>query len=233
MEKQTPLSIWLKERAERLGPVVRVGAGARFVALDLRETNERLGQLRGAEPEHLASFIASEIGRQKADWALGGYGEDRAIYRKSALFGGGDDARTIHLGVDLWMPAGTEVLSPTEAVVHSFADNAAPGDYGPTILLRHDIEGRIFHTLYGHLSRQSLPGLRAGDEVDKGQALATLGDPHENGGWPAHLHFQVIEDLGGKRGDYPGVATRAEWARLSKNCPDPGPFLSSFTVVRS
>lgn len=221
------LSAWLEIRRGRFGPPVSFAAGARFARLDLSSNNERLGELRGADPAQLGGFIAAEIARQGAVYGVGGYGEDRAVYRMSALFGDGEGARTVHLGVDVWMPAGTEVLSPVEGVVHSYADNTAPGDYGPTIILRHDIEGRVFHTLYGHLSRCSLSALGVGDEVDKGRVIATLGDPGENGGWPAHLHFQIIEELGGRRGDYPGVATRDDWPKLSSNCPNPEPMLGA------
>ena len=43
----------------------------------------------------------------------------------------------------------------------------------------------------------------------------------ENGGWPPHLHFQIILDLLDLDADFPGVAfasQRAVWTSLS---PDP------------
>ena len=83
------------------------------------------------------------------------------------------ERRTIHLGVDLFAPPGTAVLAPLRASVHAFADNAAPLDYGPVIILQHETDERdAFFTLYGHLSRESLAGLNrrpgassAGDAV--------------------------------------------------------------------
>jgi hypothetical protein len=43
----------------------------------------------------------------------------------------------------------------------------------------------------------------------------------KNGDWPPHLHFQLIWDLGGKWGDYPGVAAERDLEFYKENCPDP------------
>ena len=76
----------------------------------------------------------------KAGVAFGGYNEVRKLYKRSELFAGGrdeDSHRNIHLGLDLWAPAGTSVMAVLEGRVHSFRNNAAFGDYGPTIILEH------------------------------------------------------------------------------------------------
>ena len=84
-----------------------------------------------------------------------------------------------------------------------------------------------FFTLYGHLSDASLEGLRVGQRVEAGAVLATTGKPHENGGWPPHLHFQVILDTLGHEGDIPGVVHPGEGAWWARICPDPAPFFSA------
>ena len=73
------------------------------------------------------------------------------------------------------MPAGTEVRCPLDGVVHSVADHAGLGDYGPTVILEHTVESVTFYTLYGHLSRVSLQGLTEGQTRHKGEVFATLG----------------------------------------------------------
>lgn len=161
--------------------------------------------------------------------AVGGYGEDRAIYT-SPVFTAAGEARTVHLGLDLFAPAGTEVFAPLDGRVHSFRDNANPLDYGPTIILEHAVStpvsgALVFYTLYGHLARESLDGLTAGQAIAAGQRLGWLGRPEVNGGWPPHLHVQVMLDLMGYEGDFPGVARRSESARWLEICPDPGPLL--------
>ena len=129
----------------------------------------------------------------------------------------------MHLGLDLFAPPGTPVLAPLDGVVHSIADNAHPLDYGPTVVLEHQAGpgGPPFYTLYGHLARGSSAALSAGDDVSAGTVIARIGAIDENGGWPPHLHFQVITDLLDMHGDFPGVADPAErrvWLSLA---PDP------------
>jgi peptidoglycan LD-endopeptidase LytH len=51
--------------------------------------------------------------------------------------------------------------------------------------------------------------------------IGHIGTPEENGDWPPHLHFQVIEDMECKMGDYPGVCSKKERDRYLQNCPDP------------
>ncbi len=155
----------------------------------------------------------------------GGYDEDRAIYAGEA-FTAGDEPRTVHLGVDIAAPAGTEVFAPLDGRVHSFQDNAAAFDYGPTIILEHSVAPDLtFYTLYGHLSRESLGGLSIGRPFAAGERIATLGTAEVNGNWPPHLHFQIILDIGDAGGDFPGVCCRSQrevWRRI---CPDPRPLL--------
>src|SRR5690606_22350572 len=130
----------------------------------------------------------------------------------------GSEPRTLHLGIDLFQPAGAPVFAPLDGTVHSFADNDLPLDYGPTVLLEHRPDGcPPFFTLYGHLSRASLDGLAEGRPVAKGERIGALGTPDENGGWAPHLHFQLVTDLLARRGDFPGVGTvseRAVWTSL-------------------
>ena len=187
-------------------------------------------------------LVDAALAAAGVDLGYGGYLEDRPFYT-STLFapGGTAPARTLHLGLDIWGPAGEPVRAPLPGRVHGFRQNDGPRDYGATIVLEHELEpggeegavgtsdrGRLrFWTLYGHLSAASLEGLREGRRVGAGAVLATTGKPHENGGWPPHLHFQVILDTLGYRGDFPGVATREERAWWSRLCPDPAIFFAA------
>ncbi|MEO0663001.1 MAG: aminotransferase class III-fold pyridoxal phosphate-dependent enzyme, partial [Planctomycetota bacterium] len=58
-----------------------------------------------------------------------------------------------------------------------------------------------------------------------GARIAELGDASVNGGWPPHLHFQVVRDLFGHVGDFPGVCGPSERAAWTANSPDPAPLL--------
>ncbi len=140
--------------------------------------------------------------------------------------------RTIHLGIDLFAPPGTPVYAPLAGSVHAFVDNSAPQDYGPILILEHKSEEHpTFYTLYGHLSRESLKGIKLGQRIKKGERLAAIGEseaknsPLETGVGRSHLHFQIITDLLALDTDFPGIARpsqRKVWLSL---CPDPNLIL--------
>jgi 4-aminobutyrate aminotransferase-like enzyme/Ser/Thr protein kinase RdoA (MazF antagonist) len=190
--------------------------------------------LLGADPESartgpLTERLFGEMARAGAAVGVGRYDEARGLY-VSLLFGSStratDERRTVHLGVDLFVEPGTRVRAPLPGVVHLLARNAAPQDYGPLVVLRHETpDGTPFYTLYGHLSEDTLPGLEVGRRVAAGEAIARVGSPPANGDWPPHLHLQLILDLLEKDADFPGVALpsqRAVWTGLS---PDPNLLL--------
>ena len=160
------------------------------------------------------------------DVGIGRYNEARLVYAADEFRMASGERRTIHIGIDLFVKAGTSITAPLDGVVHSFQDNNLPLDYGPTIILKHDPEdGPTFYTLYGHLSRDSLQNLAVGMPVKKGQEICRVGDIAVNGGWSPHLHFQIIGDLMGESGNFPGVAPaglREVWLSL---CPDPNLIL--------
>jgi len=156
---------------------------------------------------------------------IGRYAEDRVIYRRSQLFTEGE-ARSLHLGIDLWLRPGEIIFAPLDAVVHSYQNNAGFGDYGPTIILEHVLDGVNFYTLYGHLSMESLTDLNIGKTIKKGDKIATVGTYEVNGNWPAHVHFEIISDLLGKSGDFPGVAKPSERENYLELCLDPNLLLN-------
>ena len=169
-------------------------------SLDLPLRFPRPGRA-GADPSRAAQdafdrWIEDALAAVGATVGVGRYGEARMVYDAPgfrAEGNDGDEARTIHLGVDLFAPAGAPVRTPLPGTVASVADNAAPLDYGPTVILHHHTPcGTGFHTLYGHLDRATLEGLAPGGRVAAGQVIGRLGDRRINGGWPPHLHFQVI-----------------------------------------
>ena len=158
--------------------------------------------------------------------AYGGYLEERNLYRRSLHFKNETiEERNIHIGIDLWTQAGTAVVCPLDGWIHSFKNNDAVGDYGPTIILKHQLENSIFYTLYGHLSLESIQNLKIGTFFKKGEQLARLGDSSENGDYAPHLHFQIIKNIGNYMGDYPGVCSKSDLDFYKENCPNPNLLL--------
>lgn len=174
-----------------------------------------------------SNWIVEQLENNGAAYGMGGYNEHRTIYSRSTHFSGTDEPRRLHLGVDIWAPVGTPIYNFYDAKVHSFANNDNFGDYGATIILSYEIEGYKFNVLYGHLSLASLNNIAEDDFVAKGKMFATFGKPAENGHWPPHVHFQVINDMQHFKGDYPGVCKFSEREVYLANCPDPNLILKS------
>lgn len=198
----------------------------RLLRMDFSAANPDLTEERIADVDLLNRYITKQLDEAEARYGIGGYLEPRVLYRRSSLFAGAnaavqEEARSIHLGVDIWAAAGTPVYAPIGGTVHSFAFNGQSGDYGATIILAHRAGGEVLHTLYGHLSLKSIEHLQKGQVFQAGDLLAWLGDRKENGDWPPHLHFQLIRDMQEKEGDYPGVCKPSEKEWYAGNCPDP------------
>lgn len=202
-----------------------------LIPVDLSVSNPELDEQETSTLEGLNDFIFGQIKESNARGGFGGYGEKRAIYKKSSVFTDSDDWRSIHLGIDFWFPTGTAVCAPIPGRVHSFKNNSAPGDYGPTIILEHVLGNDKIFSLYGHLSAHSLENIKVGQMILRGEIFAHLGSPEENVDWPPHLHFQLIRDLEGKEGDYPGVCFENEREKYLKNCPDPIVFFGGFSTL--
>jgi peptidoglycan LD-endopeptidase LytH len=222
-----PLISMLRDHAA-IGPVLPVDLNAATVCrLDLTARNPALAEADLRDTAAFDALVQRLLQQQGATIGVGGYQEDRVIYRRSGHFDAAAGNRCIHLGIDVWLPAFTPVLAPLPARVHSFQDNDNFGDYGPTIILEHELQGHPFYTLYGHLSRASLAGLAPGQALAPGEAFAQVGPYPENGDWPPHLHFQLMTDLQGKCGDFPGVCSRPEQEAYARICLDPNLILKS------
>jgi murein DD-endopeptidase MepM/ murein hydrolase activator NlpD len=204
----------------------------KLILLDLSAKNQALTRYPDivGDTVRFSAYVESLV--KDAAAGVGGYGEDRIVYRRSSHFTAGAEPRSIHLGVDIWMPSGTPVFAPLAGRVHSFRDNEGFGDYGPTIILEHELEGTTFYTLYGHLSRKSLAGLQEGQPIAGGEQIGEIGPYPENGDWPPHLHLQVIADLLGMKGDFPGVASPSQRDYYLQLCPDPNLVLQ-FDVLKA
>lgn len=209
-------------------PVVNFPLTAPLVAhLDLSLENPSIANADIQDNSALTAIIDQLITRDGAQYGIGGYDEKRGWYARGEQFSQGEEVRSIHLGIDIWAPAETPIFSPFDAVVHSAQDNALYGDYGPTVILEHTLEGATFYTLFGHLSRESLQGKISGTRITKGEHIGAIGAPPINGDWPPHLHLQIITDMFDKIGDYPGVAAESQRDRFLTLCPNPNYILRS------
>lgn len=225
-------------------PVVEFNpARHKLLNFDFTSANKELTDDMIVYTKHFSWHVEQKLKEGNYKYGIGGYGEDRILYKRSNHFAAGSKVsplegdlegsgiRSIHLGIDIWAAAGTKVYAPLGGVVHSFAFNNNFGDYGATIVLQHQLDGITFHTLYGHVSLRDLASLVEGKYISRGELLAHFGEPSENGDWPPHLHFQIIEDMHEMKGDYPGVCSNKDRSKYLSNCPDPDLILNMLQYV--
>lgn len=203
---------------------------SQYTSINLSETNPELFTFNVTNAQDWENYIQSYLEKNNAQVAFGGYAEKRNIYKRSTHFNQAnkDLERNIHLGLDLWLEAGSKVYSPLDGQIHSFANNTNYGDYGPTIILEHNIKDVPFYILYGHLSLNSIERLTRGQKVKSGEQIGTLGSREVNGDYAPHLHFQIIRDIGNYQGDYPGVSNKNDLIDYLNNCPDPNLILKLY-----
>ncbi|WP_055445261.1 peptidoglycan DD-metalloendopeptidase family protein [Lacinutrix himadriensis] len=198
-----------------------------YTPIDLSENNSDLNTFNVSSSQAWQTYVEQYLKKHNKKVAFGGYAEKRNIYKRSTYFKPQniEEERNIHLGMDLWIAAGTKIYTPLDATVHSFKNNTNFGDYGPTIILKHQINEQVFYTLYGHLSLVSINNLKVGQPFQAGACIATLGDASVNGDYAPHLHFQIIRNMEDYLGDYPGVCSKKNLDNFIINCPDPNTLL--------
>jgi 4-aminobutyrate aminotransferase-like enzyme/Ser/Thr protein kinase RdoA (MazF antagonist)/murein DD-endopeptidase MepM/ murein hydrolase activator NlpD len=216
---------WLVENAGEVAPITGHDLKSTAVlGLDMSVGSPLIsGNPADNMVEPFSRRVFAAMNRVGAAIGVGGYNEARLIYAADAYAGGPVTAerRTVHLGIDVTMPAGSPLFAPLDGVVHGFEDATARLDYGPVIVLRHDIPGdepASFYTLYGHLDRGSLEGLQIGKPVKAGQPIGAIGAPPANGDWWPHAHVQIITDMLDVPCNFNGVAPasqRSTWLSIS------------------
>ena len=140
---------------------------------------------------------------------------------------GEEEKRRYHAAEDYHLPAGSPVYAFAEGEI-SFSGRM--DGYGWLIIIDHPWAN--LYSLYGHLS-PSRWYLESGTAVKKGDLIAYLGDPDENGGSAknplvTHLHFGI---RAGQRTDYSGQGEWRWMAGWMKPCPSDVGWLKPSQVI--
>ncbi|MBT4890567.1 MAG: aminotransferase class III-fold pyridoxal phosphate-dependent enzyme, partial [Rhodospirillales bacterium] len=220
---------WLEENVDQFAQIspVDLRKDPKWI-IDLDPTGDVVQQLGDMNDVADWTDKLNKLTKQAgAEVGIGRYREDRSVYTSDNFkTDNPDERRTVHLGIDIFMPAGTQIFAPLDGKVAAFHDNASDLDYGPIIILEHSTDdGTPFWTKYGHLNRVSLVGLSIDKEIKKGEAFARMGPFPENGNWPPHVHFQILTHMMDMGCDIHGVASISSldiWESIS---PDPNLIL--------
>ena len=193
--------------------------------IDLSVSSTWIGHQQEFNHLDLFQFKINQLQKEIPNKIIaGGYLEPRAIYTSTAydkIGNSGRESRSIHLGVDFWLPAYTPVHAILDGEVVMAVNDAGDKEYGGLVVLKHKTNDLEFFTLYGHNTVESATKHKVGDVILKGEKIAELGDYPENGNWAPHLHFQIMLSLFDYKIDFPGVAYLNQIDIWKSVCPNP------------
>ncbi len=215
---------WASDHTVLLSTLFPSIAKEKIHPLDLSVSESWIGDREEAADLELFQFKINHLQREVPEKIIaGGYMEPRALYGTEAydrMGNNGKESRSVHLGIDLWVPPGTPVHAIFDGEVVTAVNDAGNKEYGGLIILKHG-DAVNFYTLHGHLSPDSVLKHKPGDRIQRGQKLGLIANYPENGNWAPHLHIQVMLSLLGYVDDFPGVAYPRETDLMRSICPDP------------
>ena len=220
---------WTKSHTFKLSELFPTTNKADIHLLDLSVSSKWIGHQQEFNDLDLFEFKTKKLQKEYPNRIIaGGYLEPRPLYTSSEyekIGNKGRESRSIHLGIDFWLPEQTPVHALFDGEVVIAINDAGDKEYGGLVVLKHSIEGLEFYTLYGHLTVASATNHQLGDLIKKGDKIADLGNYPENGNWAPHLHFQIMLSLLNYKTDFPGVAYCAQTNVWKSICPDPNLLL--------
>lgn len=218
-------SVWASQQSFSLDQLFPTIKSNEVHHLDLSVSSTWIGHQMDFNDLNYFQFKINRLQEQFPTKILaGGYLEPRPIYTSNAydkIGNKGRESRTIHLGIDFWLPAMTPVHALFEGEVVAAVNDAGDKEYGGLVILKHKVDLLEFYTLYGHLTVSSALKNKIGDHIKAGAVIGELGSYPENGNWAAHLHFQLMLSMLNYKIDYPGVAYFNQVEVWKSICPDP------------
>ncbi|WP_457581224.1 aminotransferase class III-fold pyridoxal phosphate-dependent enzyme [Ensifer canadensis] len=193
------VTAWIGENRKALAPLLERPAATYPAALVPYGDPDHPMTVKssGEQPDEAQAIWEDYCRDNGVDLGIGPWGEARTVYAGDMFVSRliENTRRTCHLGLDLFMAAGTKVFTPIAATVVSVEIEKDPLGYGCLIALRHEPEGcPPFVSLWGHLAHEAMARIKAGDRLEAGALVGEMGAPKENGGWAPHLHLQLSID---------------------------------------
>ena len=162
--------------------------GAPYI-FDFSSNNPKTLEYTLFDFEQFNTMIFDELEASKHQWGIGKYLEERKTLLR-AYPNIIEEKRYYHLGLDIITPFNTPMFSPLDAEVYKTGKETTVGNYGGYIILKHDINGVVFYSFYGHLKTPHL--VSTGEKIKAGQEFAHIGEESDSGGWFCHVHLQIL-----------------------------------------
>lgn len=216
---------WVKDKTFKLSELFPTVNSNEIHHLDLSVASAFVGHQKEFNNLDVFQFKIEQLQKEVPNKILaGGYLEPRNLYTSTeydTLGNYGKQSRTIHLGIDFWLPDNTPVHALFDGEVVIVENDQGDKEYGGLIVLKHQQKNWYFYTLYGHNTAASVLRHKIGETIKKGKQVAVLANYPENGNWAPHLHFQVMLSLLDYKTDFPGVAYFNQIDVWKSLCPNP------------
>ena len=224
-ENQEKFENWAKENTFSLTELFPTIKRNKIYHLDLSVSSSWIGHLKEFNDLAFFQFKIEQLQKEVPNKILaGGYLEPRSLYTSTeydTVGNYGKQSRTIHLGIDFWLPENTPVQALFDGEIVIAVNDSGDKEYGGLVVLKHQQKEFEFYTLYGHNTPKSVLKHKVGDTIKKGDQIALLANYPENGNWAPHLHFQIMLSLLGYKKDFPGVAYFRQIDVWKSICPNP------------
>ena len=156
---------------------------------DFSSKSKNIEKYMAKEFEVFQKNIFDELKLNNAEWGIGRYLEERKkILSMFPQFL--QEERFYHLGLDIVVPAEFNLFAPIDAEVYKTGMDKGFRNYGGYVVLKHEVEGTIFYSFYGHLKTEFL--VKEGDKIKQGNKFAQIGEREDSGEWFTHTHLQTL-----------------------------------------
>jgi murein DD-endopeptidase MepM/ murein hydrolase activator NlpD len=166
-----------KDQSKELVLLTQEAARIKEKEMNKREESDIAeAQMRSSKNKNIASAVTN-VSLHKSDFIRPTQG-----YLSSG-FGNRSFDNGFHPGIDIANSEGTPVRAAADGVVFRAYQSSS---YGNTVMISHQIGGKLYTTVYAHLSNYQVA---TGQRVVQGQVIGGMGNTGESFG--SHLHFEL------------------------------------------
>ncbi len=213
-----PLTL-LSEQSPDIFPLFGKKLQGNPYMFDFSSDNPKTLKMDTNDFDAFQSIIFDELARSGASWGIGRYLEERKNILKNfpQMI---REGRIYHLGLDIIVPKGYVLFAPLSATVYRVGKEEELGSYGGYVVLKHEVQGDIFYSLYGHLDSNHI--VQEGQILDTGESFAHVGERSDSGGWFTHTHLQIITKKAADAGRmFQGYIAASDLSEIENLFPNP------------